>query len=137
MNRDTHEEYEEVESPFAPSSNRTSTNSKLRTKKNVFNRPFAAEPSSPPAVFETTSRRRSVAHPDDTDLIHHRSSELSETDIDYLEGEEEEEEVEKRPARVTPRAQKKHSRQDRLVRYRTSRPSFDFHGSRSMGFLYN
>jgi cell division protein FtsB len=101
MNHDTHEEYEEVESPFAPRSNKN----KLRSKKNVFNRPFAAESTNPPAVFETTSRRKSVGHPDDTDLIQHRASELSETDIDYLD--EEEEEVETRPARVTPRAQKK------------------------------
>ena len=106
MNRDTHDEYEEVESPFAQSSNTATRGSKLRTKKNVFNRPFAAEPTSPPAVFETTSRRKSLAHPDHTDLIQHRSSELAETDIDYLD-EEEEEEVETRPARVTSKAQKK------------------------------
>ncbi|MFL5785691.1 MAG: FtsB family cell division protein [Bacteriovoracaceae bacterium] len=107
MNRDAHEEYEEVESPFAPSSHKTASGSKLRTKKNVFNRPFAAETSTPPAVFETTSRRRAHAHPDETDLIQHRSSELADADIGYLEGEEEEEETETRPARVSPRAQKK------------------------------
>lgn len=106
MNRDTQEEFEEVESPFAPSSHRTTTSGRLRNKKAVFNRPFAAESSTPPAVFETTSRRKAVSHPDETDLIQHRSSELSETDIDYLEGEEEEE-VETRPARVTPRATRK------------------------------
>lgn len=106
MNRNTHEEYEEVESPFAPSSHKAPSGSKLRSKKNVFNRPFAAESTTPPAVFETTSRRKSVGHPDDTDLIQHRSSELSETEIDYLD-EEEVEEAETRPARVTPRAQKK------------------------------
>lgn len=107
MNRDTHEEYEEVESPFAPQSNRTTTTrSSLRNKKAVFNRPFAAESSTPPAVFETTSRRKAVAHPDETDLIQHRSSELAEADIDYLDGDEEEE-VETRPAKVTPRAAKK------------------------------
>lgn len=104
MNRNTHEEYEEVESPFAPSSHKAASGSKLRSKKNVFNRPFAAESTTSPAVFETTSRRKSVGHPDDTDLIQHRSSELSETEIDYLDEEEEEE---TRPARVTPRAQKK------------------------------
>lgn len=105
MNRDTHEEFEEVESPFAPSSHRTNSGSKLRSKKAVFNRPFAAESSTPPAVFETTSRRKAVAHPDETDLVQHRSSELADTDIDYLD--EEEEEVEKRPVRVTPKANKK------------------------------
>lgn len=102
---DAHEEYEEVESPFAPSSHKTAGTRRLRSKKNVFNRPFSAESSSPPAVFETTSRRRAVSHPDETDLIQHRSSELVETDIDYLD--EEEEIVEKRPARITPKAQKK------------------------------
>jgi cell division protein FtsB len=104
MNRNTHEEYEEVESPFAPASHKAASGSKLRSKKNVFNRPFAAESTTPPAVFETTSRRKSVGHPDDTDLIQHRSSELSETEIDYLD---EEEEIETRPARITPRPQKK------------------------------
>lgn len=108
MNRDTHEEYEEVESPFAPSSHKTATSSRLRNKKAVFNRPFAAESTTPPAVFETTSRRKTMSHPDETDLIQHRSSELAETDIDYLEGEEDEEEKgETRPARITPRAAKK------------------------------
>ncbi|MES2527694.1 MAG: septum formation initiator family protein [Bdellovibrionota bacterium] len=105
MNRNTHEEYEEVESPFAPSSNSATKSSRLRTKKNVFNRPFAAEPSTPPAVFETTSRRKAMAHADEAELIQHRSSELTQTEIDYLD--EDEEETETRPARVTPRAQKK------------------------------
>lgn len=108
MNRNAHEEYEEVESPFAPGPHKAATGSKLRSKKNVFNRPFAAEPTSPPAVFETTSRtRKSFSHPDETDLIQHRSSELAETDIDYLDGEEEEEEVETRPARIASKTQKK------------------------------
>ncbi len=107
MNRNTHEEYEEVESPFNPRSHKTAPSSKLRSKKNVFNRPFAADSSNPPAVFETTSRRRSVGHPDDTDLIQHRSSELTETEIDYLNDEIEDEETETRPARISSRAQKK------------------------------
>lgn len=103
MNRNAHEEYEEVESPFAPSSH-SSTKSRLRTKKNVFNRPFAAESTNPPAVFETTSRRKAMAHADEAELIQHRSSELTEAEIDYLD---EEEEVETRPARISPRTQKK------------------------------
>lgn len=114
MNRDTHDEFEEVESPFAQSQHRTSTKSSLRSKKNVFNRPFAAESTTPPAVFETTSRRKSVGHPDDTDMVQHRSSELAETEIDYLEDEEEESET--RPARVsTPRAQKKNKVRKNLL----------------------
>ena len=104
MNRNTHEEYEEVESPFAPSSNNAAKSSRLRTKKNVFNRPFAAESTTPPAVFETTSRRRAMAHADEAELIQHRSSELTETEIDYLNDEVEEE---TRPARISPRTQKK------------------------------
>jgi cell division protein FtsB len=103
MNRNAHEEYEEVESPFAPSSH-SSPKSRLRTKKNVFNRPFAAESTTPPAVFETTSRRKAMAHADEAELIEHRSSELTETEIDYLD---EEEEAETRPARISNRAQKK------------------------------
>jgi cell division protein FtsB len=103
MNRNAHEEYEEVESPFAPSSH-SSLKSRLRTKKNVFNRPFAAESTAPPAVFETTSRRKAMAHADEAELIQHRSSELTETEIDYLD---EEEEAETRPARISNRAQKK------------------------------
>lgn len=106
MNRDSSDEFEEVESPFAQSSHTAARGSKLRTKKNVFNRPFAAESTSPPAVFETTSRRKSLGHPDNIDLIQHRSSELTETEIDYLD-EDEEEEMETRPARVTSKAQKK------------------------------
>lgn len=100
MNRDeTHEEYEEVESPFAPQKA-----AKLRSRKNVFNRPFAAEPSVAPAIFETTSTRRSIAHAGSAELIQRRSSELAQTEIDYLDEEEEEEEiVEKRPARPTPK----------------------------------
>lgn len=108
MNRSSQDEYEEVESPYAAKPSE-STSSRLRTKKNVFNRPFAAEPAVAPAVFETTasSTRRSIGHPDHTDLIEHRQSELSETEIDYLE-EEEEEEVETRPARA-PRSSSKKS----------------------------
>ena len=107
MNRNAHEEYEEVESPFAPNSHTAAKSSRLRTKKNVFNRPFAAESTTPPAVFETTSRRKAMAHADEAELIQHRSSELTETEIDYLNNEIEEEETETRPARISNRAQKK------------------------------
>jgi cell division protein FtsB len=103
MNSSSADEYEEVESPFAP---RTTEKSKLRSRKNVFNRPFAAEPSVAPAVFETTGTRKSIARAGEAELIH-RPSSLSETTIDYLDEEEieeeEEEVVEKRPARVTPK----------------------------------
>ncbi len=109
MNQTSFDEFEEVESPFAakPSSSSTTQRERLRTRKNVFNRPFATGPSAPPAVFETTSSRKSIGHPDMTDLIEHRQSDLANTDIDYLEGEEEEEEVvEKRPARTSSSAKK-------------------------------
>lgn len=101
MNRDTpHEEYEEVESPY--SSPKSPAANRLRTRKNVFNRPFAAEASVAPAVFETTSTRRSIAHADSAELIQHRSGELAETEIDYLDEEEDEEQevVRRRPAKT-------------------------------------
>lgn len=107
MDQTSFDEYEEVESPYAakPSSSSTTQRERLRTRKNVFNRPFATGPSAPPAVFETTSSRKSIGHPDMTDLIEHRQSELAQTDIDYLD-EEEEEVVEKRPARTSSSAKK-------------------------------
>ena len=98
-----YEEYEEVESPYgAKAKTQTAPKERLRTRKNVFNRPFAAGPSVAPAVFETTSTRRSIGQPDNSELIHHRSSDLAETDIDYLD-EDEDEEIEKRPARISPK----------------------------------
>ncbi len=108
MNRATQDEYEDVESPFASqSSEKTSQRERLRTRKNVFNRPFATDSSIAPAVFETTSTRRSVAHADTAELTHHRSSELAKTEIDYLDDEEEEEVVERRPARTNSASKKK------------------------------
>ncbi len=107
MNQPAHEEYEEVESPFASkSSDKSPHRERLRTRKNVFNRPFATDSSNAPTYFETTSTRRSVANGNDTELIHRHSSALAETEIDYLE-EEEEEEVEKRPARTNSSSVKK------------------------------
>jgi cell division protein FtsB len=98
-----YEEYEEVESPYsAKPKTQAAPKERLRTRKNVFNRPFAAGSTVAPAVFETTSTRRSIGQPDNSELIHHRSSELSSTEIDYLD-EEEDEEIEKRPVRTTPK----------------------------------
>ncbi len=100
MNRPASDEYEEVESPFAQ---KTAKSQRIRTRKDVFNRPFATGSSVAPAVFETTATRKSIGHADNTELIEHRSSELSEQEIEYLDGEEEveeEEEVVKKPARV-------------------------------------
>lgn len=100
MNRDnSYEEYEEVESPYA--SAKSPASSRLRTRKNVFQRPFAAEPSVAPAVFET-------------ELTHHRAGELAETEIDYLDEEEEEYEeevlpvVRKRSTKSTSKKKKSH-----------------------------
>ncbi len=99
-----YEEFEEVESPFAEKSKeKSATQSKLRTRKNVFNRPFATGPSVSPAVFETTSTRRSIGQAGMTDFLEHRQSDLSETEIDYLDDQDEEDEEEKRPARITPK----------------------------------
>lgn len=90
------DEFEEVESPFAarPLASTRKTQ-RLRNKKNVFNRPFAAEPSAPPAVFETRSTRKSVAHGNNTEFLQYRDSELDDTPIDYLEPRKE-----TRPTRV-------------------------------------
>ena len=113
MNRPSYDEYEEVESPFASKSTSDKSSpqrERLRTRKNVFNRPFAADSSNAPTYFETTATRKAIGHADNTDLIEHRKSELAETPIDYLDGEEEyeeEEEVEKLPARKTVSATKK------------------------------
>ncbi len=103
MNSTTQDDFEEVESPFAQRSAKTAPRERLRNRKNVFNRPFATDSSIAPAVFETTSTRRSVGHPDQSELIERRSSSLAQTQIDYLDEEEDEEEeevVERRPART-------------------------------------
>jgi cell division protein FtsB len=116
MNRPSHDEYEEVESPYASKkSEKSAPRERLRTRKNVFNRPFATESSIAPTYIEatpalSTSTRRSVGHADSTELIEHRQSALHETEIEYLDEEEEyeeEEKVEKRPSRSTGTSSKK------------------------------
>lgn len=106
MNRPSYDEYEEVESPYAPKSTETATRDKLRTRKNVFNRPFATEATSAPLVVETKSTRRSIGHPDMTEMLDHRQGEVAETEIEYMDEEEYEVEVEKKPA---PRSSSKKS----------------------------
>ena len=97
------DEFEEVESPFAtrplPVARKTQ---RLRNKKNVFNRPFAAEPSVAPTLIEPVSTRKSIAYADQAELLEHRESELDETPIDYLEPK-----VERKPARIKPKPVKK------------------------------
>lgn len=107
MNRPSYDEYEEVESPFASKAT-DKPSSRLRTRKNVFNRPFATDSSNAPTYIETTptSTRRAIGHADNTELIESRGGSLAETEIDYLD-EEEEEEVEKRPARSPSNSSKK------------------------------
>jgi len=104
MNRPAYDEYEEVESPFAArSSDKSNPRDRLRTRKNVFNRPFATEATSAPLIVETKSTRRSIGHPDMTDMIDHRESSLGDTEIEYLD-QDEDEEVERRPStRSTPK----------------------------------
>jgi cell division protein FtsB len=100
MNRPSYDEYEEVESPFAARSQDKSTSrDRLRTRKNVFNRPFATESTSAPLILETKSTRKSIGSPDDEEMLEHRQSDLSETDIEYLDEDEDDEEVvvEKKP----------------------------------------
>jgi cell division protein FtsB len=108
MNRPSYDEYEEVESPYASKST-DKPSSRLRTRKNVFNRPFATDSSNAPTYIETspTSTRRAIGHADNTELIESRQGSLAETEIDYLDEEEEEEEVEKRPARSPSTSSKK------------------------------
>jgi cell division protein FtsB len=100
MNRPSYDEYEEVESPFAARSQDKSTSrDRLRTRKNVFNRPFATESTSAPLILETKSTRKSIGSPDDEEMLEHRQSDLSGTDIEYLDEDEDDEEVvvEKKP----------------------------------------
>ena len=110
MNRPSYDEYEEVESPFAAkSTDRSSANrERLRSRKNVFNRPFAADSSVAPTYVETTSTRKAIGSVDNTELIERRPSELANTEIEYLE-EEEEEEVETKPVRKTSSSAKSKS----------------------------
>lgn len=110
MNRPSYDEYEEVESPFAArSTEKSSPRDRLRTRKNVFNRPFATEATSAPLIVETKSTRKSIGHADQTEMQGLRHSNVSEADIDYLDNdneeyEEEDEVVEKRPVvRSTPK----------------------------------
>jgi len=100
MNRPSYDEYEEVESPFAArSTEKSNTRDRLRTRKNVFNRPFATEATSAPLIVESKASRRSIGHADMNDIVDFRSTDLAETEIEYLEDEEEEEEiVERRPS---------------------------------------
>lgn len=110
MNQSSQEEYEEVESPFAPkSSQQTTHRERLRTRKNVFNRPFATDSTNAPTYVETTATRRAIGNADNTELIERRNSSLQDTQIEYLDEEEteEEEEVEKLPARKTSTSTKK------------------------------
>ncbi len=110
MNQSTQEEYEDVESPFASkTSHKSPPRERLRTRKNVFNRPFATDSSQAPAYFETTSTRKVIGTADNTELIERRQSALNEAAIPYLNDEEEveEEEVEKLPARKTSTSSKK------------------------------
>jgi cell division protein FtsB len=98
MNQSSHEEFEEVESPFK---NKSTHQSRLRSRKSTFNRPFAADPSMAPAVFENKTRK-SIARPDEVDLNDFRQSSLADTEINYLENDEdelEEEEVAPKPVR--------------------------------------
>jgi len=88
----SHEEYEEVESPFAPKSA-----DKLRSRKNVFNRPFTAETTIAPTYYEP--QRKSIGQHSNVDLIEHRESDLLSTEIDYLDEVDEESEEEVLPVK--------------------------------------
>lgn len=97
------DEFEEVESPFArPQATAPRKTQRLRNKKNVFNRPFTAGPTVPPAVVETKASRKSIGYADQAELLQYRDSELDDTPIDYLEPK-----VQRRPARVKANSKKK------------------------------
>lgn len=115
MNQSTEDEYEEVESPFVAKSSDKSRE-KLRTRKNVFNRPFATESTVAPTYYETSSTRKAIGHPDTTELLERRKSALHETQIEYLDDESEEEVKvqEKRPARISSSGAKKKEKAKKL-----------------------
>jgi cell division protein FtsB len=81
MNNSTHEEFEEVESPFLKSKPRAS---KLRSKKSHFNRPFAADPSIAPAVFDN-SKRQNIGFQEQTVFEDFRENDFSDASIDYID----------------------------------------------------
>jgi cell division protein FtsB len=113
MKQPSYDEYEEVESPFAARSaaEKSSPRDRLRTRKNVFNRPFATAPSAAPVVVEKKITRRSVGSLEDTDMVEHHQSHLADTEIEYLDEEELDEEVtETRPATRPSSATKKKSK---------------------------
>jgi len=106
MNQSSQDEYEEVESPFLSNSSvRSPYRERLRTRKNVFNRPFATDSSNAPTYIESNVSRKSIGHSDKIELIDNRQSKLHETEIEYLE--EEDDVIEKRPARNTSGVNKK------------------------------
>jgi cell division protein FtsB len=116
MNQSSQDEYEEVESPFASSStqNKSPHRERLRTRKNVFNRPFATDSSHAPTYVEPRVTRRSLGHADHVEFTDHRKSKLNETQIDYIDGEENDQEddetkiiIEKRSTRNTSSVSKK------------------------------
>ena len=101
FNSSNEDEFEEVESPFARSSDRVQSREKLRTRKNVFNRPFATESTVAPTYFEAPPTRKALGPVDQTELIHKRKSTLKETEIEYLDDDSQaEEEVEKKVTRT-------------------------------------
>lgn len=113
MKRSSQDEYEEVESPFAPkaSEKQSQRRESLRTRKNVFNRPFATDSTNAPTYIENIGTRRSIGHPDQIDFINKRQSAISDREIEYLEDVEEEEveeeELVKTPTRSASSSAKK------------------------------
>lgn len=122
MNQPAYDEYEEVESPFASkTSPKTPPRERLRTRKNVFNRPFATDSTHGPTFIETSATRKTIGHGDEAELIQRRSSALFDTEIEYLDEEEVEEEeiIERLPAKrtsVIPRKTSKTKSKNLLVK---------------------
>jgi cell division protein FtsB len=102
MNQSPEEDFEEVESTFASKTSEKQKD-KLRTRKNIFNRPFATESNIAPTYFETSSTRKTIGHPDTTELLERRKPAVHETEIEYIDEELEE----KRPSRHSSTSSKK------------------------------
>jgi cell division protein FtsB len=111
------DEYEEVESPFAArSSEKSNPRDRLRTRKNVFNRPFATEPTAAPLIVEPTPSRRSLGRVDEMEMLDSRRGEIAQTEIEYLQDESDEEEVvDKIPRRSTRSLSKKSSKSKKNI----------------------
>jgi cell division protein FtsB len=128
MKESTHDEYEDVESPFAPKSSRSSQQNRerLRTRKNVFNRPIATQSSRAPTFIEPPLRQASWTDDGDIDFserLDTRRNGISQTEIDYLNEEAQDDnddevssEIQPKPHRLTATRKKENKSKNLLVK---------------------